>query len=188
MNIREYIFRYRVRKQQVQGTCFPAYDSIRKVLLLFESDYQERNPAIKQMIKQLQEDGKEVTAWGIVDKKVPISAVLRDYRILGHKDISWWTHCPKDHELQDLRREHYDTVINLSTTDVLSLRYLNLYAHTSFRIGLRTRDANGQDTQVADMMIDTPIDEKAGRDAVYLFDQIIHYLKIIKGGNSSNNA
>lgn len=180
MNIREYIFQHRAGKQAVHGSRFPAYGNVQKVLLLFDSDFQERNLPIKQMIRQLQSDGKDVTAWGYVDKKkVPISAVLRDYRILAGKDISWWTHCPKDYEIRDLQREHFDVVINLCLGTALPMRYINLYADTDYRIGLRTRDEYGKDTQVADMMIDVAINEDEGRDAVYLFDQILHYMRLI---------
>ena len=106
MNIKEYIFHYKYRRQQKQQPRTPIYHSyrtVRRILLLFESDLLERNVQIKALIKQLQQDGKEVTAWGFVSgKKMAQSATLRDYRVLAQQDftrLGW----PQEQQIRDLQ-------------------------------------------------------------------------------------
>ena len=87
-SLRERVFRRAQRNNLPSQVVFPSYANIRKVFILFESDVLERNSQIKQLVRELQSDGKTVTAWGFVDKKQVNSAILRDYRILGRQDVN----------------------------------------------------------------------------------------------------
>lgn len=166
--IQELIFR-QVRKRHPHGLRYQSYRSTKRVLILFESEMQEINVQTKALIKQLQQDGKEVTAWGFVpDKKAPVSAILRDYRVLAEQDYNRWG-LPLEGTQRDLSREHFDLLIDLNMNNRLQLRYLNVLANADFRAGQLTDD------QLCDFMIDVQGED----NPAYLFDQIIHYIKAV---------
>ena len=173
--LRERAFRYAQKKNPKQEAVFPSYAGVKKVMILFESDVLERNTQIKQLVRELQADGKTVTAWGFVNKKQVTSAILRDYRVLGLQDVNVLGK-PKDHELQDLRSEHFDLVISLNVNNLMPLRYLNLYANADFRVGMVSDEPYENNFMVA-----VPDDK---RDLVYLFDQIMLYLRKINAANT----
>ena len=173
--LREYAFRRAQRKNPYGQAVFPSYANIKKVFILFESDVLERNSQIKQLVRELQADGKTVTAWGFVDKKDVSSAILRDYRILGTRDVNLLGK-PKDYELQDLSNEHFDLLISLNVNNIMPLRYLNLYANADFRVGMVTDEPYENNFMVA-----VPDDQK---NLVYLFDQIMIYIRKINAANT----
>lgn len=174
-HLRERMFRYAQKKKGQQQAFFPSYPNIKKVFILFESDLLERNSQIKQLVKELQADGKTVTAWGYVDKKQVTSAILRDYRVLGRQDIDFF-YKPKEHELKDLNMEHFDLLINLNVNNIMPLRYLSLYANADFRVGMVTDEPYENDFMVA-----LPDDQ---RNLVYLYDQIMVYLHKINAAST----
>lgn len=173
--LRERAFRHAQKKNGPHQAFFPNYKNIRKVFILFESDLLERNSQVKQLVKELQADGKTVTAWGFVDKKQITSAILRDYRVLGTQDIDFLGK-PKEHELKDLGMEHFDLLINLDVNRIMPIRYLSLYANADFRVGMVTDEPYENDFMVA-----VPEEE---RNLVYLFDQLMLYLRKINAANT----
>lgn len=196
MNIKEYIFHYKYRRQQKQQPRTPIYHSyrtVRRILLLFESDLLERNVQIKALIKQLQQDGKEVTAWGFVSgKKMAQSATLRDYRVLAQQDFTRWG-WPQEQQIRDLQLESYDLLIDLNVSQLLPLRYLVFYARADFRCGMLTPKPCLADMQIDLTHVQAPeaaperAENKTAAEVVdsavnpaYLFDQILHYLQTIE--------
>lgn len=173
--LRERAFRRAQKKHAQAQAVFPSYAHIKKVFILFESDLLERNSQVKQLVRELQSDGKTITAWGFVDKKEVGSAILRDYRLLGTKDVNLLGK-PKDYELQDLRNEHFDLLISLNINNIMPLRYLSLYANADFRVGMVTDEPYENNFMVA-----VPDDRK---DIVYLFDQIMLYIRKINAANT----
>ena len=174
-SLRERVFRRAQRNNLSSQVVFPSYANIRKVFILFESDVLERNSQIKQLVRELQSDGKTVTAWGFVDKKQVNSAILRDYRILGRQDVNLMGK-PKDYELQDLRSEHFDLLISLNMNNIMPLRYLSLFADADFRVGMVTNEPYENNFMVA-----VPDDQK---NLVYLFDQLMLYLRKINAAST----
>ncbi len=169
MKIKEYIFS-RIQKYNPRTPRYQSYATARSIFLLFESDTAERNLQIKTLVKQLKEDGKEVTAWGYVDKKQAESAVLRDYRILSQFDYDFWG-LPKKEIRQELKVKRYDLLIDLNMSGCLPLKYLSLYAEADFRTGIESSEP-----YLNDLMINI----KEENNPAFLFDQIIHYLNTIQ--------
>lgn len=167
--IQQMIFRY-LQKRRPRTPRYNSYRSAKSVLLLFESDIQERNVQIKTLIKQLQQDGKQVSAWGYVNKKTAESAVLRDYRVTSQSDYNFFW-LPTDSVKQDISRERYDILIDLNISNCMPLRYLSLYAEADFRAGKQTEEP---------YLNDFIIDIKNESNPAYLFDQIVYYLKNIE--------
>lgn len=169
MKFKDIIFKI-VQKRHVRTPRYQSYASAKTILLLFESDMQERNVQIKALIKQLQADGKEVNAWGYVRKKEAESSVLRDYRVLSERDYTFLG-MPQDTIRQEIANRRYDILIDLNMNNLLPLKYLSLYAEADFRAGRQTEQP---------YMNDFMIDVKAESNPAFLFDQIIHYLKTIE--------
>lgn len=166
MNLKERIYTYFAKRAKPREAHFPRYSDIRSVILLYESDYLERNTLIKQLSNQLQNDGKTVSMWGYIDKKDITTLILPVGRILGSRDITLLGR-PKQEIIDDLKKENWDILIDLSQTNCLPLRYLALEADVPFKCGLHRNDGT------LDFMIDMPANE----DPTELFNQIIHYIK-----------
>lgn len=167
--IQAIIFRI-VQKKHPRTPRYHSYRSAKRILLLFESDMQERNVQVKTLVKQLQKDGKEVSAWGYVDKNTAESAVLRDYRVLSKQNFNIWG-LPNEDIRQDISRERYDILIDMNINDILPLKYISLYAEADFRAGKQTEEPFRNDFMI-----------QIGNESnpAFLFDQIIHYLKTIE--------
>ena len=159
---------------------FVNYDKAKTVLLLFESDYSEKNPVIRKMIASLQQDGKKVVAWGFIDKKEITTSILPDFRILHHQQTDFF-HKPLVSYLNELDNLTFDLLIDLSLRPILPLEYLVMYANAFCKAGLQKNDL-----PIFDFILDvdtTILDEETSEnqvDETYLFNQIIFYLKSIQ--------
>ncbi len=162
---------------------FVSYEKARSVLILFESDYMEKNPNIRKMISQLQQDGKKVSAWGYINKKEVITSILPDFRILHHKQTDRFQR-PLISYVNELESQEFDLLIDLSVNAIIPLEYIAMYANASCKTGIRKTDLPIYDFVIdlknqavvseTEESGDTPIDEN------YVFDQIIFYLKSIQ--------
>ena len=169
MHIKDWIFNRYCMRRPVRTKAFPQMEKVQRVLLLFESDLTEKNLQIKQLQKELSQQGREVCAWGYADKKEGLSP----WRILTRRDINLLGR-PKSEARTSLTRQHFDLVIDLSMHDVLPLRYLLLEADGDFKAGRQTAEP-----YLTDLMIALP----EGKDQVYLFDQIMYYLQNIQSND-----
>lgn len=168
-------------QQQTRDRHFVTYKSAKTVMLLFQSDVQEENVAIKAIMKQLVADGKKVMAWGFVDKKEVISPILSDLRILNKKSVDFFQkpHQAFTRELGDLK---FDLLLDISIREILPLRYLGLYANAYFKAGTRNSDP-----QIYDFVLDIQnmgngddTNSVQSIDATFIYNQIIFYLKSIQ--------
>ena len=172
------------------------YTSATSILLVFESDYIEKNRFIRKAIEQLTNDGKKVFAWGFLDKKKTATAILPTFKILDRESVDWFE-CPKSPYLKELMETEYDMLIDLTLNDSLPLQYVSLYANASLKAGMsRSMD------DVLDFVLKIPppepqelpeSDEERRRiefqdlneslfhtDQQYLFEQLFFYLKRIQ--------
>lgn len=159
---------------------FVNYSHAKTVLLLFESDFSEKNPVIHKIIHSLQQDGKKVCAWGFIDKKEVATAIFPDFRILHHKQTDFFQK-PLPSYINELKDLKYDLLIDLTVQTFIPLQYVAMYANASCKTGIRKTklpiydfilDLDNMETP--DESPETPIDE------LYLFNQIIFYLKSIQ--------
>ena len=186
---KNYIFHKRAEKYlsaTVRERKFVNYNKARTVLLLFESDYSEKNPQIRKIIFSLQQDGKKVYAWGFVDKKEVATAILPDFRILHHKQTDFF-HKPAASYIDELQNIEFDLLIDLSLRPLLPLQYLALYANAHCKTGSKNTDLAIGDF-ILDITKKEPSDEniETGEnniDETYLFNQIIFYLKSIQSND-----
>lgn len=171
------------------------YKNAKTILLLFESDYIEKNRFIRKAIETLTSEGKKVSAWGFLDTKKSTTAILPSFRVLDRETINWRGE-PKEPFLRELGEREFDLLIDLTLCDILPLMYVGLYANAATKVGMsRTMDSiydfkiivpepseeelNGKDEKqhiefrnLNEMLFHT--------DQQYLFEQIIYYLKRIQ--------
>ena len=162
---------------------FINYDKAKSVLLLFESDLLENNQNVRKIIAQLQQDGKKVSAWGFIDKKEVSTSILPEFRILHRKHTDFFQR-PVMSFVNELENQEFDLLIDLSIKPVVALEYIAMYANASCKTGLRKTNL-----PLFDFMLDleslkipaesTESNEKTV-DEIYLFEQIIFYLKSIQ--------
>jgi hypothetical protein len=162
---------------------FVNYDKAKNILLLFESDYAEKNQHIHRVIKQMRQDGKKVSAWGFIDKKQVETAIFPEFRILHHKQTDFF-HRPLQSFINELQHSQFDLVIDLTVNPVVPLQYLALYAISSFKTGIRKSKLPIYDF-VLDLENVATKNESSEEmvtavDETYLYNQIIFYLKRIQ--------
>ena len=177
MNIKQYIFDHIRKKMPAREPRFPHMEQPLKLLIIYESDYLERNDAIKSIRQNLLRQQMDVTMWGYAAKKEISTLILPQSRILGLGDYNLLGK-PRDYVLTDLQAEHYDLLIDLTTQPCLPLRYLALYADADFKVGLNLGEG------IHDMLLSLPDFEpeqgdEAGIEATWLYDQIMRYLTSI---------
>ena len=171
MNISQYLFLRKQRKLK-HDSKYHSFKDVHSILILFESELQERHTQIKQLIKELKNEGKEVTAWGYVDKKQAVTAIIRDFRVLDRQSYTLF-HRPKKSLIEELQKMHFDLLIDLNTdAELLELRYLTIYADADLKTGL----AGYEEPYIHDMLISL---NKDNPETTLLFDQILKYLKMI---------
>jgi len=162
---------------------FVNYDKSKSVLLLFESDYSEKNQNIRKLINMMQQDGKKVCSWGFIDKKEVDSAILPDFRILHHKQTDFF-HRPLASYLNELQYSEYDLLIDLTLKPVIPLEYVALHAIASFKTGIRKTELPIYDfvMDIENVQAESESLESLENqvDETYLFNQIIFYLKNIQ--------
>jgi hypothetical protein len=185
-NLNSYLFNKRAReyiKLTPREHRFVNYRKAKTILLLFESDYTEKNQYIHRIISQMQQDGKKVTAWGFIDKKEIVTAIYPDFRILHHKQTDFF-HRPLESFINELQYSEFDLLIDLSTRPIIPLQYLALYAIASFKTGLRKTDLPIYDfvLDIGKMPVETESTElsESTAEETYLYNQIIFYLKSIQ--------
>lgn len=179
--IRQYFFN-RAMKKTARRSCYRSWDSIRTILVLFESDLQEKNAEARAFIKTLQAEGKKVVACCYVDKKKADTATLEHWVVVDRSQVNWLK-CPKEEFMQPVKAK-FDVVIDLTETDCLPLKYVLLQAKSDFRCGKSCGDNSLYDFVIE--MPPHPVDAKTGMPRTdYNFigklgEQIVRYLKMIK--------
>jgi hypothetical protein len=169
--LRQFIFDYLRKKHPERQPRFPHLDQPLKIMLIYESDVLERNDLIKSFRQDLLRRQMDVTMWGYVEKKDIQTLILPQSRILGLADYNLWGK-PRDYVVTDLKAEHYDLLIDLTTRPLLPLRYLAMLTDADFKVGLNLGEG------IHDMLIGI---ENA--EVKELYEQIMNYLTTIKSND-----
>lgn len=167
-NLKNWALHRAIRKKAPRQVLFRNYEDIKSILVIYESDYTEQNAVIKRLRDELVRDGKEVSLLGYVNKRDVLSLVLPKSRIIGRKQVGWLDK-PSLDVIQFMQQNHYDLLLDLTMNVCRPLQYLALYAPADFKAGMNISSG------ILDFMIDT---SEQG-SPVFLFEQIIRYLKMI---------
>ena len=202
MNIKEKIYSFVARRQPQRDAKWPHWESVKHVLVLYESDFVEKNPTIRAIRTELQKHHIDAVFWGYVPKKEVQSAMLPQSRIVGMKDFNCFGY-PRKELVQDLQQQRYDLVIDLNQSNALPLRYLCLLANAGFKSGMapmevrspgRTientekaiRQQSGRTAEQSETIkspCDLQINTQPQETPEFLFQQIIHYLTNIQSND-----
>lgn len=181
--IATYLFRKKLgqfSKNDIRNRAFVNYDKAKSILLLFESNFSERNPETKKIIEQLQADGKKVTAIGYVEKKQIVTPAYPDFRILYTKDHNIFQK-PDAQVLSFVQENEFDLLIDISSKEIIPLMYIALYANARCKAGMKREmgDLFDFSIDISEMLTENEIqtDDLA---YTFLFEQIIFYLKSIQ--------
>ncbi|VBB48588.1 conserved hypothetical protein [uncultured Paludibacter sp.] len=192
--INQYIYKQRLKKflaETQREKRFVNYDNAKSIIILFESDFMEKNRFVKRVIEQFKAEGKKVSAWGYLNKKEVASAILPDFRILNKKTCDW-TERPQSDFLRELAENEYDLLIDLTVNEFLPLKYVLLYAKAACKTGIYKNDDDLLDfkLQIPENEIKAPMElreenadeteEELLVDEHFIFNQIIFYLKTIQ--------
>lgn len=185
MKLKEKIYSFIARRQPQREAKWPHWESVKHVLVLYESDFVEKNPAIRTIRTELQKHHIDAVFWGYVPKKEVQSAVLPQSRIVGMKDFTFLGY-PRKELVQDLQQQEYDLVIDLNQSNALPLRYLCLLAKAGFKSGMAAPtglDALGQRWESVKSPCDLQINTQPQETPEFLFQQILHYLTNIQSND-----
>jgi hypothetical protein len=188
MSLKQFVFRRklkRLKENHDSDKKFMNYNDIRSVLIIFESDMNEKNPEIESILKSLQNDGKKVTACGFVNKKKSDSPTLTHSYMIDHAHVNFFKE-PNNDFIKNLLSHKFDIVLDLTLSEVLPLQYILAYANAPFKAGQKMTNFD-----LLDFMVDLRPDHSTGNnekqsfivDVNYLFKQIIFYLKSIESNN-----
>jgi hypothetical protein len=167
-------------KEEVRDRRFVNYTNAKTILLIFESDLSEQNLLIRNIIQQLVSDGKKVKAWGFVNKKETSSPILQDYRILHQGNLNFLRK-PNNLILDELTHIKSDLLIDLTTTEIIPLQYITLYANAACKTGLKKTGMNFYDFMVDLNQENLEVeDNNEIVDANTIYNQIIFYIKSIQ--------
>ena len=81
--------------------------------------------------------------------------------------------------MTDLKAEHYDLLIDLTTRPLLPLRYIAMYTDADFKVGMNLGEG------IHDMLISIPdLDtEQAKPEATWLYNEIMRFITTIKSND-----
>jgi hypothetical protein len=136
--IRTLAFDFMAKGRKHPARRYVDYQHANSILLLFESDIMEKNLAVRQIISNINADGKYVAVCGYVDKKQVQQAVLPQFRIIGADDIDWLQR-PHTEIIDDLLEQHFDIMLDLTTKPIRPLKYVALMVDADLKVG-RTED------------------------------------------------
>lgn len=170
---------------------FISYDESDSILVVFESDLQEKNKVVREQIKRLSADGKHVIGVGFVNKKETASPILDSWMILNSSDLNFWNQ-PRTEKISGLLEKEFDVLINLTTEVCIPVEYLSLMVNAKMKCALKRSDET-----CYNLLMDLPEPEVSEdeeqksteieiqeSEEIALFEQIYRYLKMI---NAKNN-
>jgi hypothetical protein len=181
--ISNYFFQKRALKflkNSFRNNLFINYKHAKNILLIFESNYSEKNSETKRIIERLTSDGKKVVAVGYVNKSSCISATYPEYKVLCKKDLGLFSK-PKQSVVKDLLDGEFDLLIDITKNSLLPLEYIVLYANAKCKTGMQKNNF-----KIYDFAVD--IEHHLTENEIliddlkftFLFDQILFYLKNIQ--------
>jgi len=187
--LRRKVFSYHVnqfKKKVVREKQYVDYAHAKSVLVLYESELSENRTFITEVMRTLTADGKRVSVYGFVPKKVGISSSMNGFNMLDINSLNFF-YKPSNQLLQLLEEDHFDLAIDLTSSFCQPLQYLLLHVNATCKVG-----GSIGDFDLVDVAVNMPqtelVDEDDKKDVsvqlLYerekaLWHEILHYLKSI---------
>ncbi len=150
----------------------------RRIGILYSLNEAEDYNTVEEFVTRLQHDHKEVKALGFVRNKNLVNRFLPklSYDFFSKKDINWFN-TPVHAKVKDFINQEFDILIDLSSRDILPLKYIAGHSMAHCRVG---RD-NGDKPNSYDLNIEAgnamPVSE--------FIRQVTHYLSVINSNEQN---
>ncbi|NOZ48358.1 MAG: hypothetical protein GXO79_16525 [Chlorobi bacterium] len=146
-------------------------DSAVTIDIIFDATNIDNFEKIKSFADYLVSLNKKVKAIGFVNSKIIPQKyyLINGFDFFCKKDLNYF-YIPKSDKVQKFYTEKTDVLIDLSLTNIFSIKYIVALTNATFKIGRFTKD-----NSFNDMMID--ISKNKSLD--YLIQQTLHYFSII---------
>ena len=161
----------RKKKNLFRRKTFVSFDKIKKILVLFDVG-NDNYKNVKYVIDYLDNQGKDVSALGYIDKKIiPDQYLLKSkFEFFCKSDLNFWG-IPNKPNVQNFINTESDLYIDLTNTNTFALKYINFLSIARLKAGFYS-DKN----EHLDFMI--TITRESGYQE--MLEQLIHYLKMLQ--------
>lgn len=140
------------------------FDSARSIGLLFDASSEKARKESLEFVRQLEKQGKKVTALGYFDSKQV--ADNQPFDAFTVKETTW-TGQPKSEKADAFAREKFDLLLTLNPDEQTPLEWLAASSQAAFKVGFATHRTNDFDVQ-----LETP----EGKGIRYFTEQLAVYL------------
>ncbi|MCC5918603.1 MAG: hypothetical protein JJU02_14875 [Cryomorphaceae bacterium] len=156
------------KKKDQQRPQYLGWESVREVLILCESGFNQKNPWFLEKLKSWESNGKKITSLKYVPNFDPKKS--RPKNIICKKDIRFGR--LKNEEIKKILSKHYDICIDL--TSMQEKKFFKLFALIKifFCVGINPNHRDFYALYVP-----------PNKDALKTFDTLTHYLQIINKQN-----
>ncbi len=170
--IANYLF-LRELKNQKRNFHSVTFDEAKKIGILYEATSDHHYELVKQFVKDIRSQQKEVLALGYVDRKeLPAMRFAKlGLDFFTRKSVNWKLK-PQDIHVQNFIDGDFDILINLNTEKCFPLKYISAMTKARFKIG----KYDPRNLPFCDMMIQSG--EHTGLKE--FIEQVNHYLKLLK--------
>ena len=177
-NFKKYIAKKIILKEIEKQTSIHSYgfcplSSVKTVLLLAESDEDEKNQELHAFKEQLKAEEKKVIVWAFANKKEILSPIFPEFRLFSLSDLSWFG-LPKRELVDQFEAIETDLVISLDMNDSLVLDFLLAKSKAKMKVSKE----KGM-KQISNFMLSIGKDD----NIKYFFEQVLFYLNSIQTKN-----
>lgn len=112
------------------------FDAAKKIGILYDATDPSDFEIVKQYVKEVRGQSKEVMALGFVDKKELSSNQFAQLGLefFSKKNLNWKM-IPNNRAVVNFIDEKFDVVINLAKNEIFPLRYIAALSKARFRVG-----------------------------------------------------
>jgi len=169
---------YRNQKRISRSVTF---DEAKKIGILYEATSDRNYEIVKQFVKEIRAQQKDVLALGYVDQKelphMRFAKLGLDF--FTRKSVNWKMK-PQHPSVSNFINNDFDILINLNTEKCFPLKYISAMTKARFKVGKYDQ----KNFPFCDMMIQAG--ENIGlKDFI---DQVTHYLKLLKHDSTLQKA
>jgi hypothetical protein len=139
--------------------------------VLWFMDDKKSSDNYEQLRKKLKSEGINVYGLAFIDDShdKDIFEKATTSKIIDESEIGIWGE-PKTDDARQFMKRHFDILIDLSLTKLLSLSYIVVHSNASFKIGWRWPENNYNDFSIE--TVEKP-------EGAYLSEQLFFYLERI---------
>ncbi len=153
-------------------------ETAKTIGILYDATTVENYNAVKDFVKILKDQKKQVKTLGYVGLDIPkdFQQAKLDFDFFLKKDLNWYN-MPGHHLVDNFCNDQFDILIDFTLTPLLPQLFVLTWSKAKCKVGR-------QDEQFA-YLFDIMIDINKKPELKYLIQQVRHYLTLI---NQTHNA